>query len=603
MTRSGSNASPPAASISGEETRAYMLQPIPPTRFGKYTLIGKLGHGGMAEVLLAVVGGLRGFRKLTVIKRLHAHLGIESGFIDMFLDEARLAAQLDHPNCVQTLELGEVDGQHFLSMEYLDGQGLERLLRSSAQSGVLLPPALMVRIIADALDGLAYAHDLVGFDGRPLGVVHRDISPQNLFVTYAGVVKLLDFGIAKAETNLVETRTGVIKGKYAYIAPEQAMAQKVDGRADLWSMGVVLWECLTSRRLFKSTNELATLQETLRGHIQPPSVHHPEVPPELDAIVMRSLSRPVDQRFQSASEFRLELERWLGTQPKAPTRRSIAALMQERFEEVQALQKERLQACLASLDPGAEARTATPTLDSFANMTPSSARKITGEIPAFTPTPGVPAAATPTTPAPVETRAKTQRDIPWRSIVVVLLITLVAAAGLFLWRPGAVPHTPPMAPTARTPAVEEPPRAAAATPPMEAIVITAPATEPPSPAEPPTAISPPTEGTSARDRTSRSRPTREARAGRAPHAEAAPVPHAASPSAEEQSTGFLSLVTSPWTHVSLGGRDLGTTPLVRVPLPIGHHVLRLVNTEAGISEQYEVDIRPSETTTRRLGLR
>ena len=306
MSSIGSSAS--RSLISGEEARAYSLQAVPPQAFGKYTLIGKLGHGGMAEVLLAVMGGKAGFRKLVVLKRIHGMLEVEPGLIDMFLDEARLAAQLDHPNCVQTLEVGDVGGQHFLAMEYLDGQGLDRLLRSSAQSGTLLPPAIAVRMIADALEGLGYAHELTGFDGQPLGVVHRDVSPQNIFVAYNGVVKLLDFGIAKASSNVVETRTGVVKGKYAYIAPEQALGQHVDARADVWSMGVVLWECLTSRRLFKSVNELATLQETLQGEIKRPSTYNPEIPRELDAIVMGALQRSVEHRYQTAAQFKDALD-------------------------------------------------------------------------------------------------------------------------------------------------------------------------------------------------------------------------------------------------------------------------------------------------------
>src|SRR4051812_1239988 len=272
-----------------DETKAYTVAPMPPTAFGKYVLIGKLGHGGMAEVNLAVSSGKGNFRKLAVIKRMHAHLEAEAGFVDMFLDEARLAAQLDHPHCVQTTEVGEANGQHFLAMESLDGQGLERLLRITGSKNETLPPALVARMVADALDGLGYAHELTSYDGQRLGVVHRDISPQNLFVTYNGVVKLLDFGIAKAESNVTETKTGVVKGKYAYIAPEQALATPVDGRADVWAMGVVMWEMLTSRRLFKSHNELATLQETLTAVIHPPSSVVAGIPPELDRIVMRAL--------------------------------------------------------------------------------------------------------------------------------------------------------------------------------------------------------------------------------------------------------------------------------------------------------------------------
>ena len=198
-----------ARSAESTATRAYSLAAMPPQVFGKYTLIGRLGHGGMAEVNLAVSEGKGGFRKLVVIKKLHRHLAMEPGFIEMFLDEARLAARLNHPHAVQTYEVGESDGNHFIAMEYLDGQGLERLLRMSGEREEVISVELAARMISDALDGLAYAHELTDFDGTALNVVHRDISPQNIFVTYNGMVKLLDFGIAKAATHVVETKTGV----------------------------------------------------------------------------------------------------------------------------------------------------------------------------------------------------------------------------------------------------------------------------------------------------------------------------------------------------------------------------------------------------------
>ncbi len=352
----------------GDASKAYSLVAIPPQPFDKYVLIGKLGHGGMAEVNLAVSEGKGNFRKLVVIKRLHRHLAMEPGFIDMFLDEARLAARLNHPNCVQTYEVGEWDDNHFLAMEYLDGQGLERLLRISGQRDEPVPLDAAARIVSDALDGLAYAHELTDYDGRPLNVVHRDVSPQNIFVTYNGVVKLLDFGIAKAATHIVETRTGVIKGKYAYIAPEQGLGETIDHRADLWSMGVVLWEVLTGRRLFKSVNELATLQETLQGEIAPPSAFRTDVPPELDVICMRALTRDVSERYQSANEMKDELDRWLSDQPKPFGRKHIARLMRARFAAVIELHQKTLAQCL---DGGAvQAGGVQPTIEP---LTPSGA--------------------------------------------------------------------------------------------------------------------------------------------------------------------------------------------------------------------------------------
>jgi serine/threonine-protein kinase len=738
-----------------DDAKGYLVLPMPPTPFGKYTIIGKLGHGGMAEVNLAVVGGKGGFRKLFVVKRLHAHLEVEPGFVDMFLDEARLAAQLDHPNCVQTVEVGEAEGhgppghaaQHFLAMEYLDGQGLERLLRITGQRGDILPIHTSVRMIADALDGLGYAHDLRGYDGTPLGVVHRDVSPQNIFVTYAGVVKLLDFGIAKAESNVVETRTGVVKGKYAYIAPEQALAAPVDKRADLWSMGVVLWEMLTSRRLFKSVNELATLNETLRGEIHAPSKYNPAIPPELDAIVLGALQREVDKRYRSAHEFKDALESWLATQPEPSDRKAIAALMKERFGDILEQHKQRLKECIASVaeDPrsldrlvlGGAHSTSTsmegdalqsgshppvPVVGSGARPVPAAGHSMTptpsprprlglsvsGSItsgmpsmdeiaprvshtpPPFTPPPGYhtpsssgqvvltqgsqslamgppstsshpghpssssewSAQSNPSFAAPpsgghsgahgapsagisgafgtdqtirVPQRRSRSRSIAWwliglaacvvSAVVAIVMWTamhgggpeLVDGSSVSMGATGTV--LPPVTPT--TSEGVPPATTASPTPPT-----------PPATAVPPTttslelAPSATTDVATTSDRTDRN-PRRTTRSDRnpgrdqetptttvetttpPPQVETTPPP----PDPTPHGPGFLSLVTSPWTQVTLDGRSLGETPLVRVSLPPGNHTLRLRNTEAGIDETYEVTIRSGETLSRRLGLR
>jgi eukaryotic-like serine/threonine-protein kinase len=621
MTHPGASAGRvQAATISGEETHAYTLQAIPPQPFGKFTMIGRLGHGGMAEVLLAVMGGKGGFRKLTVLKRLHPHLEAEPGFIEMFLDEARLAAQLDHPHCVQTLEVGEEEGQHFLAMEHLDGQGLERLLRSSAQTGHLLPVPVAARIVADALEGLGYAHELTRYDGRPLGIVHRDVSPQNLFVTYSGVVKLLDFGIAKAESNVVETRTGVVKGKYAYIAPEQALAMPVDQRADLWSMGVVLWECLTSRRLFKSVNELATLQETLQGVVRPPSAHNPDVPPALDAIVLRALQRDVDLRYPSARAFREDLEAWLLTLHPTPTRASIAALMHERFEEVQRAHREKLAACLAAVETGSgavELHGSQAGLRSepgaFAQHTPSSMRRIATPAPALEVSISAPPAAPVVERHGADAHAEQgRRALAWKLVAVgaVALVAVIVAIVL----PGGVGEagagsTAMVATSLAEPAPESTAAAPVASPAVAPELATAPATEPTAASEPTAADSSPESATEPASAGGQLAPGRSERrrergaggsAGAAPTSASAGAARTASTAAED---GYLSLVTSPWTQVRLGGRDLGTTPLVRVRLPAGRHVLRLVNEDAQVSEVYEVEIRPGEVTTRRLGLR
>ncbi|MCZ7684254.1 MAG: protein kinase [Sandaracinaceae bacterium] len=425
-----------ASELAADPSRAYSLVAIPPQPFDKYTLIGKLGHGGMAEVNLAVALGKGNFKKLVVIKRLHRHLAMEPGFVDMFLDEARLAARLNHPHCVQTHEVGEWQDNHFLAMEYLDGQGLERLLRISGQKGLDIPFDLAARIVSDALDGLAYAHELADFDGSPLGVVHRDVSPQNIFITYNGVVKLLDFGIAKAATHVVETRTGVIKGKYAYIAPEQALAQELDHRADLWSMGVVLWELLTGRRLFKSVNELATLHETLQGEIKLPSAFRPDLPTDLDTICMRALERDVDGRYQTAQEMKEEIDRYLATLPKPPGRSAIARMMRERFDQVIETHQRTLAQCLkggalelsaSSIQQLVEMPMVTPT-----GMSPLSEQKAGPSVtPTPTPTPSnehlAALAAPPSGATAIDAPPQKRGGAVWK-LGLVFVVALIAGA-------------------------------------------------------------------------------------------------------------------------------------------------------------------------------
>src|SRR5689334_22978828 len=273
---------------------------------GKYRLIAELGHGGMAEVYLAVVRGPAGFNKLVVVKQIRPQLAEDPEFLTMFLDEARLAARLNHPNVVQTNEVGQEGRRYFIAMEYLEGQPLNRIVNRTAKEG-LLTPALYVRILIDALNGLHYAHELADFDGTPLMVVHRDMTPHNVFVTYSGQVKVVDFGIAKALGSSSETRTGVLKGKVAYMAPEQAMGEKVDRRADLFSVGVMLWEAATGKRLWKGVPDITILQRLLSGEVPSPRSIKPEVPEKLEAIIMKALSHQRDDRYENAGDLILAL--------------------------------------------------------------------------------------------------------------------------------------------------------------------------------------------------------------------------------------------------------------------------------------------------------
>jgi serine/threonine protein kinase len=307
---------------------------IPVQECGKYYLIAKLARGGMAEVFLAFTGGIAGFTKLLVIKRLHAHLLPEIQHVEMFMDEARLSAQLSHPHVVQTYDVGEFDGALYMAMEYLEGQSLERFKKRCWQElQVGIPHTLACKIMIDALDGLDYAHNLRGLDGTPLCVIHRDISPHNIFLTYDGTVKVLDFGIAKAANRSNETKTGWVKGKYAYMAPEQIIGDSIDQRSDIWSMGVVLRECLTGKHLFQVNNELAFLKAIVDKPIPPTKSLNPTVPDVLASIVDRALEKNRKKRYNTAAEMKEDLERYMLHQTATASSSELSKVMHVVFEE------------------------------------------------------------------------------------------------------------------------------------------------------------------------------------------------------------------------------------------------------------------------------
>jgi eukaryotic-like serine/threonine-protein kinase len=327
-------------------------------KFGKYRLIAELGHGGMADVFLAVMAGPEGsgFSKLTVIKRLRQNLADEPEFVEMLVDEARISARLNHPNVVQTNEVGAVGNQYFLAMEYLDGQPLHRIQHRAGQvaqrkaqeadastSGpqsmvgvaTVLPKECQYLVLVDTLAGLHHAHELTDYDGTSLEIVHRDVTPHNVFVTYQGQVKVVDFGIAKAVGRASETRQGVVKGKVRYMAPEQAMGHTVDRRADVFSVGVMLWEVAAGRRLWKDVDDLGIVQALIGGRIPAsPKQFNADVPDEIDRICQKALASHPDERYATAEDFRADLEQYLaesGTLVHA--RRRLGACINELFAD------------------------------------------------------------------------------------------------------------------------------------------------------------------------------------------------------------------------------------------------------------------------------
>ncbi len=298
---------------------------------GRYRLIARLARGGMGDVYLAVQRGPSGFNKLAVLKELRDTLAEEPTYLEMFLDEARLAARLNHPNVVQTNEVGSDGARHYIAMEYLEGQPLQRIMSRLARTGELSLP-MRLRILSDALAGLHYAHELCDFDGSSLHVVHRDVSPHNIIVTYDGAVKVLDFGIAKTLIS-EETRAGIVKGKAAYMAPEQAMGRSVDRRADIFSAGVMLWELVTNQRLWKGLTEVAVLIKVANESVPSPREVAPGAPEELVRICERALARDANDRYQTAAELRSDIERFIATLAAPVSNIEIGHLISETFAD------------------------------------------------------------------------------------------------------------------------------------------------------------------------------------------------------------------------------------------------------------------------------
>jgi eukaryotic-like serine/threonine-protein kinase len=308
---------------------------------GKYRIVSQLGQGGTADVYLAVADGPAGFRKLVVLKVLRQNLSSDDQFRAMFLGEAKLSARLHHPNVVQTNEVLEVDGTPVIVMEYLEGQPLSQVIVRGRDAG--FTQAMQLRVLVDALHGLHAAHELTDFDGTALGVVHRDVSPQNIFVTLEGQTKVLDFGIAKIERSVVETEVGTIKGKLRYMAPEQIAGERLSRRADIYAAGVILWEALVGERMWKGCSEAEIRARVVQGDLVMPETMRANVPPELVRVCHRALALAPADRQATTLEFADDLEAALPALGPLPSQREIGATVARLFEDVRAMTKGALE--------------------------------------------------------------------------------------------------------------------------------------------------------------------------------------------------------------------------------------------------------------------
>ncbi|MEL7370553.1 MAG: serine/threonine-protein kinase [Myxococcota bacterium] len=413
--------------------------------FSRYSFARRLAVGGMAEVLLARQQGIAGFEKLVVIKRILPQLRSDGRFVEMFLNEARLAAALHHPNIVEIYNIERETEDFFIVMEYLSGEDLRLILRRAKREEFRIPVAIACRIIADAVAGLDYAHCATDTQGRPLGLVHRDVGPTNLMVTYTGTSKLLDFGVAKANVHNIYTKPGTLKGKYGYSSPEQVQHHELDSRSDIFSVAVVLWELLTIRRLFRGDSPGEVLKAVMERQIPPPSSYNSEVPEELDQIVLSALRRDRNQRTPTARMFREQLEGLMEQQQWHVGQHQVGSWMQavlaEQWEERKMLEQEVAAADPVELERTQEIPAAFGPSLSGASIASAASSSL------MDPSHSVPISVAGQVTSETQTRQRTTLVIALTMLFTLILVGLIGAA-YFLGRSTptevvAVPPAPP----------------------------------------------------------------------------------------------------------------------------------------------------------------
>jgi TonB family protein len=375
--------SAPAPPVRRREEPAAAVPSSGPDRFGQYEILERIASGGMAELYKAKRTGVEGFQKIVAIKKILPHLADDEEFITMFADEAKLAAQLNHPNIIHIYDLGKIQaGGYFIAMEYVDGRDLRAIQQLARQLDVPLPVPLAVYIASKVASALDYAHRRRDAESRELNIVHRDVSPQNILISYEGDIKLCDFGIAKAASKASQTQSGALKGKLRYMSPEQAWGKPIDRRSDLFSLGVVLHELLTGERLFQGETDINVLEKVRTAEVTPPSRGNPEVPKNLDTVVLKALAREPDDRYANASDFLRDLDSVLYSYSPAPGSADVAIYLHRLQAEEGAVAEEKAREAAQAVHE------AEPTAKrSKSKGTPVSRRSRTGAAPAAVPPP------------------------------------------------------------------------------------------------------------------------------------------------------------------------------------------------------------------------
>ena len=510
-----------------------------PERIGRYELCFELASGGMATVYLARVEGVNGFEKLVALKRIHRHLAKEKQYVDMFLDEAKIASRITHPNVCSVFDFGQADDEYYIAMEYLVGEPLSRLCgkvaRDQEQRRHPLLPLRMAGIIADACEGLHAAHELKDANGDLLHVVHRDVSPRNLFVTYDGSVQVVDFGIASARQRMHHTATGQVKGTFAYMAPEQLTANPIDRRVDIWSLGVALWEMLALKRLFRRDTTANTIHAVLYEDLVPPSTHRSQVPEELDAIVMKALARDPKERWQTTRDMGRAIRHYLGGSGEMLGPAELSEWMSEIFPQGEARKSQLMEVARMANDPvpaiprpGETDVTMTATDVMLADATP---------LPSYL--------------------WRSKRTVVALSVLALLLLAGAVAFGIGGSEEAEAPRVEPAAPVEVAPT--EAPEPLLEAPPTPEPLVAEPVVE--EPAAAPKTVK------------KRARPKPAARRG----------------------PGTINLVTrGGWAEVYKGRKLLGSTPR-RLTLPAGRHKLVLKPFGDGKPKTVFVTVEANET--------
>src|SRR5688572_4988284 len=304
-----------------------------PTTFGKYLLLERINVGGMAEVFVAKAFGVEGFERFLAIKKILPTMAEDQEFITMFIDEARISVQLNHANIVHIHELGKHDEAFFIAMEYVAGRDLRTILERYRRRKEIMPTAQAVYVASKMCEGLDYAHRKKDARGQDLGIIHRDVSPQNILVSYEGEVKIIDFGIAKAANRSQKTQAGILKGKFGYMSPEQVRGLPTDRRSDVFAVGVILYEMLTGEKLFVGESDFSTLEKVRNAEVASPRQFNPNIPAGLEKVVMKALTREAEDRYQWARDLQEDLMRFLLAGDAIYGPKHLGGFMKEAFAE------------------------------------------------------------------------------------------------------------------------------------------------------------------------------------------------------------------------------------------------------------------------------